>query len=655
MARSSIGNDIEVTGSPAPSQSNTINLTDNDPDSPAPSTPGTSESQEATTSKKRKTSERSLTSDVWSHFTAKFWPDVITAPKRSPEKAHRERTTSVPTGNQVWVFSQERSREKLARMIIAHEYAFSIVEHPGFIDFMATTQPLFVMPGRQTVRNDCLKLFNHTKAVEMAKMSKALKISLTTDLWTASDMTGYMVVTGHYIDAKWQLVKVIMSFRPLPPPHTGPAIADRLSQVMIEWKVVDKVCFVTLDNASSNNLAMTRVQRFINDRQHGPDLATSSHFHVRCLAHVINLVVKDGLKEVGIAVQRLRTAVGYIYGSSSRMDAFDKALSELKMDVTMKHPSKDVPTRWNSIFAMIESSLPCKLAFQQLEIEDSSIEDWPNERNWEDLETIVKFFLLSSPATVALSGTQYPTIIHAYRAMKGIEKLLNDCAKRAKGINPPHLIKMISPMKLKFDKYWVPMKEFLAIGMILDPQYKMRYLRYSLEQSLTPGAVDTFCGKVRSELLAMWQLYIPARTSPTPTLQAASTSKPKGVDEEMLAFQRHMAGTMGATQTNAPGAELDLYLEERNVMFVPDDNEHFDITGWWKANATRYPSLSELARILLMVPMTSVASESAFSTGGRVLDDHRMRLNNNTVEALLCTQDWIKPKGHVPKDTKDDS
>ncbi|KAI7938636.1 hypothetical protein MJO28_014215 [Puccinia striiformis f. sp. tritici] len=90
----------------------------------------------------------------------------------------------------------------------------------------------------------------------------------------------------------------------------------------------------------------------------------------------------------------------------------------------------------------------------------------------------------------------------------------------------------------------------------------------------------------------------------------------------MLAFQRHMAGTMGATQTNAPGAELDLYLEERSVMIVPDDNKHFDITGWWKANVTQYPLLSELAQILLMVPMTLVASESAFSTGGRVLDDH---------------------------------
>ncbi|POW02850.1 hypothetical protein PSTT_11476 [Puccinia striiformis] len=55
MARSSVSNtnNIQVSSSPAPSQSNTINLTNNDPDSPAPSTPDTSESQEATTSKKQ--------------------------------------------------------------------------------------------------------------------------------------------------------------------------------------------------------------------------------------------------------------------------------------------------------------------------------------------------------------------------------------------------------------------------------------------------------------------------------------------------------------------------------------------------------------------------------------------------------------------------
>jgi hypothetical protein len=42
--------------------------------------------------------------------------------------------------------------------------------------------------------------------------------------------------------------------------------------------------------------------------------------------------------------------------------------------------------------------------------------------------------------------------------------------------------------------------------------------------------------------------------------------------------------------------------------------------------------------------ITSVASESAFSTGGRVLSEHRSRLTSNMLEALMCSQDWIRNK-----------
>ena len=44
---------------------------------------------------------------------------------------------------------------------------------------------------------------------------------------------------------------------------------------------------------------------------------------------------------------------------------------------------------------------------------------------------------------------------------------------------------------------------------------------------------------------------------------------------------------------------------------------------------------------MLVIPVATVASESAFRTRGRVLDTYRNSLSPSTVEALVCTQNWI--------------
>ncbi|XP_052299984.1 uncharacterized protein LOC127903662 isoform X3 [Citrus sinensis] len=53
------------------------------------------------------------------------------------------------------------------------------------------------------------------------------------------------------------------------------------------------------------------------------------------------------------------------------------------------------------------------------------------------------------------------------------------------------------------------------------------------------------------------------------------------------------------------------------------------------------PHSAEIARDFLAIPVSTVASESAFSTGGRHLSHHRSRLHPSTVEALVCTQNWF--------------
>jgi hypothetical protein len=49
-----------------------------------------------------------------------------------------------------------------------------------------------------------------------------------------------------------------------------------------------------------------------------------------------------------------------------------------------------------------------------------------------------------------------------------------------------------------------------------------------------------------------------------------------------------------------------------------------------------------MARDLLAIPISTVASESAFSLGGRILDDFRSSLTSTMVEKLICASDWIR-------------
>jgi hAT family C-terminal dimerisation region len=63
--------------------------------------------------------------------------------------------------------------------------------------------------------------------------------------------------------------------------------------------------------------------------------------------------------------------------------------------------------------------------------------------------------------------------------------------------------------------------------------------------------------------------------------------------------------------------------------------------AWWKNNALRYPILSLIAKDVL-VSVSTVPSESAFSTGERILDPFRSSLSPKTIESLICGQNWLR-------------
>jgi hypothetical protein len=85
-------------------------------------------------------------------------------------------------------------------------------------------------------------------------------------------------------------------FNELAPPHRGKEITDGILDILIKWEIQDKIGTITLDNASNNNRATLILKS--NFQQRGNLHFNGLFFHVRCCAHILNLVVQDGLSKI---------------------------------------------------------------------------------------------------------------------------------------------------------------------------------------------------------------------------------------------------------------------------------------------------------------------------------------------------------------------
>lgn len=64
--------------------------------------------------------------------------------------------------------------------------------------------------------------------------------------------------------------------------------------------------------------------------------------------------------------------------------------------------------------------------------------------------------------------------------------------------------------------------------------------------------------------------------------------------------------------------------------------------GWWKQNKMKYPTLSTMARDILSIPVCTLPPESIFDMEVKEMDPYRSSLRPATVEAIICTRDWIQ-------------
>jgi BED zinc finger len=97
-------------------------------------------------------------------------------------------------------YCQFKSRELLSKMITVHELPFMFAEYQWFNAFMKYNNPMYQKVSRNTIKKECVKVFE-TEKDKLKKVFKNIdRISLTYNCWTSNQTISYMCLTAHYID-----------------------------------------------------------------------------------------------------------------------------------------------------------------------------------------------------------------------------------------------------------------------------------------------------------------------------------------------------------------------------------------------------------------------------------------------------------------------
>ncbi|GKV24678.1 hypothetical protein SLEP1_g34262 [Rubroshorea leprosula] len=433
-----------------------------------------------------------------------------------------------------------------------------------------------------------------------------------------------------------KLHKKILCFCPVDS-HKGDELGDLLVRCLKDWGL-EKIYALTADNASANDGLVRVLKDAVN--KWGTAILGGKDIHMRCADHIINLVVGKGTKEkeMNKSVTAIRAAVKYIRQSPMRLKRFKEACEWAEIE-SKKLLCLDVLTRWNSLYLMLDTVERFEKAFERYARQDPHMKNelndgpkapgFPSCIDWENLRKLIKF------------------LHHFYELTR-------------KDVD---LYELAGKMRTKYTKYWGDPREMnknIFFAVVLDPRYKMDYLEYLMLKMYgrkSDGELDDngplYVAMVKCEMRILFEEYKRLNSS---TMKYPQSFDEQGSSSISATNMQSVADPKNRVQTSevrsdykkfkaangrrAEKTELEKYLAED----PEDENENIDVLQWWKMNEHRFPVLATMARDVLAVPISTVASESAFSTGGRVLDAFRSSLTPRMAQALICAQDWLRDK-----------
>lgn len=616
----------------------------------------------------------------------------------------------------MWIYTIEQ--------VIIDEQPMRLVERSGFRTAMKFARPNFILKSAVTLARHIMEVFlphytRHIKSILAIQCLLGTLFCFTTDIWTAKHSRCYIAVTCHFIEEGGMARELLLSFVQIVH-HTGKSIAQSLFDTFIEYGVAKNVLSITLDNASANTTAIKELKSLYTVNNIQLPFA-GKYMHSRCLAHIINLMARDGLSLLNDELDLLRKWL-----KALSFPAQVALLARLKYDHPtykfIKHGfSQDVKTRWNSTFDCLIAALDLKDLFADVEratIADANIRSLQlstiTDEGWGKVAIIADFLRPCKNITVEISRRHSPSSNLVLNAVHTLTTMLErnevfDEIPPAEQLAVPTPISLffnlnagqgdsgdiveieendddssVTPivsatreldandrltrasaekMLTKLGKYFSEgIPDAFMLAHVLDPRFKLQYLKVIKESS------DAEIALIKEMVLDTFRFFS-GQDSGTNTTTSTSSAANNNNPTPMFKHQDYYAKMKIMGATVAEQNEFEKYLQDPVLSYEEStgklyklskksEKEHrcravalanntvliddFDILKWWRITGMiRYPTVWRMARAFLAIQATSVASESTFSTSGRLITPHRCSLQPNTVSALMLLQSWL--------------
>lgn len=442
-----------------------------------------------------------------------------------------------------------------------------------------------------------------------------------------------MAVTAHFVDESWKLSSILMRFIYVPAPHNAEVIAEQLHESLVEWNLDEKLMSVTVDNCKTNDKA---IDLLVDKIEPSKLLLQGTMLHMRCCAHILNLIVKDGLDAMKSAIENIRESVAYWTATPKRVEKFEEIATFKKVKIT-KNLRLDCKTRWNACFIMLEVALPYRVVFEIAKQVDQQYVNLPTPEEWDFATEIVEKLRLFYEITRIFSGQDYLTADSYFPKLCEIKMKIRNWAASS----DPVIMEMSRSMSEKYDKYWMDIQGFMGIATILDTRYKKQMLMacFSMLRDIDDISSYEVTEKVDGVVANLHRLLEEYEVESDEYQSVEDCSLSTMQSPAIMTFFHDIVSQERPAAARLQG-EIEQYLNDALVTYT----EKFNVLDWWKVAGTRYPTLRKVAKDVFAIPVTTVASESAFSTSGRIVNEHRSRLTSHMLEVLMCSQDWLRNK-----------